>query len=97
MRRTKQQKQGVRHFVWTALDYLGKSGIGNSIEVNPQENGHQFMGWPWFNGWCGDLDLLGTKKPQFYYQDVIWRTRKISMAVEKPVAVGKIRQVSFWG
>ncbi|GGF28670.1 beta-galactosidase [Hymenobacter cavernae] len=87
----------IGDFVWTALDYLGESGIGNSIEVNPQENVHQFMGWPWFNGWCGDLDILGTKKPQSYYRDVIWRSRKISLAVEKPVPAGKVRKVSFWG
>ena len=68
------------------MDYLGESGIGNSTEIAPQENVHQFMDWPWFNGWCGDLDILGVKKPQSYYRDVIWGNRKISMAVEKPVA-----------
>lgn len=84
-------------FVWTAMDYLGESGIGNSIEVDPEENVHQFMSWPWFNGWCGDLDIIGTKKPQSYYRDVIWRQIPISMAVERPIAAGKIRKVSFWG
>ncbi len=87
----------IGDFIWTAQDYLGESGIGNSIEVDPEENVHQFMGWPWFNGWCGDIDLLGIKKPQSYYRDVVWRERKISMAVEAPVAEGKIRKVSFWG
>lgn len=87
----------IGDFIWTAIDYLGESGIGNSLEVNPEENVHQFMDWPWFNGWCGDIDLLGIKKPQSYYRDVLWRERKISMAVEVPVAEGKIRKVSFWG
>lgn len=87
----------IGDFIWTAMDYLGESGIGNSIEVAPEENVHQFMDWPWFNGWCGDIDLLGIKKPQSYYRDVLWRERNISMAVEVPVAEGKIRKVSFWG
>lgn len=87
----------IGDFIWTAMDYLGESGIGNSIEVDPEENVHQFMDWPWFNGWCGDIDLLGIKKPQSYYRDVLWRERSISMAVEVPVAEGKIRKVSFWG
>lgn len=87
----------VGDFIWTAMDYLGESGLGNSIEVNPEENVHQFMGWPWFNGWCGDLDLIGVKKPQSYYRDILWRERSISMAVEMPVTQGKIRKVSFWG
>lgn len=87
----------VGDFVWTAMDYLGESGLGSTVEVSPQENVHQFMGWPWFNGWCGDLDLIGTKKPQSYYRDILWRERQITMAVELPVAEGKIRKVSFWG
>lgn len=84
-------------FIWTAMDYLGESGLGNSLEIDPQENVHQFMGWPWYNAWCGDLDLLGIKKPQSYYRDILWHRRAISMAVEAPIAEGKIRKVSFWG
>lgn len=87
----------IGDFIWTAIDYLGESGIGNSTEIDPKENVHQFMGWPWFNGWCGDIDLLGVKKAQSYYRDILWRNRKISMAVEVPVSEGKIRKVSFWG
>lgn len=87
----------IGDFIWTAMDYLGESGLGNSFEVDPQENVHQFMGWPWYNGWCGDIDLIGVKKPQSYYRDILWREKKISMAVELPVAEGKIKKVSFWG
>lgn len=87
----------IGDFIWTAMDYLGESGLGNSIEVDPQENEHKFMDWPWFNAWCGDLDLLGIKKPQSYYRDVLWRKREISLAVELPAAKGKVRKVSFWG
>ncbi|SHG14060.1 beta-galactosidase [Flavobacterium fluvii] len=87
----------IGDFIWTAIDYLGESGIGNSTEVAPQENVHQFMGWPWYNGWCGDIDLIGIKKPQSYYRDILWREKNISMAVELPVAEGKTKKVSFWG
>ncbi|OYX23040.1 MAG: glycoside hydrolase family 2 [Flavobacteriales bacterium 32-35-8] len=87
----------IGDFVWTAMDYLGESGLGNSFEVDPQENVHQFMGWPWYNGWCGDIDLIGVKKPQSYYRDILWREKSISIAVELPVAEGKIKKVSFWG
>ncbi len=87
----------IGDFVWTAMDYLGESGLGNSFEVDPQENVHQFMGWPWYNGWCGDIDLIGVKKPQSYYRDILWREKNISIAVELPVTEGKIKKVSFWG
>lgn len=87
----------IGDFIWTAMDYLGESGLGNTVEIDPQENVHQFMGWPWFNGWCGDIDLIGIKKPQSYYRDVIWNNTAIAMAVEEPIPTGKIRKVSFWG
>ncbi|WP_346861193.1 glycoside hydrolase family 2 TIM barrel-domain containing protein [uncultured Draconibacterium sp.] len=87
----------IGDFIWTAMDYLGESGLGSTIDVDPEENVHQFQGWPWFNAWCGDLDLIGFKKPQSYYRDVLWGERDIIMAVEAPVAEGKIRKVSFWG
>jgi len=87
----------VGDFVWTAMDYLGEAGLGNTVEVEPEANVHQFMDWPWFNAWCGDLDILGVKKPQSYYRDVLWDERTITMAVETPVAEGKIYKISFWG
>lgn len=87
----------IGDFIWTALDYLGESGIGNVVEITPQENVHQFMGWPWYNGWCGDIDLIGVKKPQSYFRDVVWRRIPVSMAVVPPVAEGKRTKVSFWG
>ena len=87
----------IGDFIWTAMDYLGEAGIGNALEIDPQENVHLFMDWPWFNGWCGDMDLLGVKKPASYYRDVIWHNRTISMGVERPVPEGKIKKVSFWG
>lgn len=96
-RKVEQLPYVIGDFVWTGMDYLGESGIGNSSVVDPKENVHQFMDWPWYNGWCGDLDLLGFKKPQSYYRDVIWLQRPISMAIELPVPQGRIQKVSFWG
>jgi beta-galactosidase len=87
----------IGDFIWTAMDYLGESGLGSSIEVDPTENTHFFQDWPWYNAWCGDIDLLGIKKPQSYYRDIVWKQRNITMAVELPAQPGKIRKVSFWG
>ncbi len=86
----------IGDFVWTAIDYLGEAGIG-SAEYRQSGNQPQFMGYPWFNGWCGDIDLLGEKKPQAYYRDVVWRNEPITMAVEKPVSTGTYQSISKWG
>lgn len=85
----------IGDFVWTGMDYLGESGIGHtSCEGEKDE---QLMPWPWFNAWCGDIDLVGTKKPQSYYRDVVWRNSKVEMAVRKPLPNGCKELVSYWG
>lgn len=86
----------IGDFVWTAIDYLGEAGIG-SAEYRTGGGQPQFQGWPWYNGWCGDIDLLGEKKPQAYYRDVIWRNAPITMAVEKPAPAGTYQSISAWG
>ena len=69
----------IGDFVWTAVDYLGEAGIGAAF---PDRNPSMFQDWPWFNGYCGDLDLIGQKKPQSYYRDVVWRQAPVTMAVQ---------------
>ena len=69
----------VGDFVWTAMDYLGEAGIGAAYA---DHNPNMFQDWPWFNGHCGDLDLIGQKKPQSYYRDVVWRRAPVTMAVQ---------------
>lgn len=87
----------IGDFVWTAIDYLGEAGLGHVLELAEGEHNPQFMGWPWYNAWCGDIDFCGDKKPQSYYRDVVWREREISMAVRPPVAQGKKEVVNGWG
>ena len=82
-------------FVWTAMDYLGEAGVANAYYDTKKRN--RFMGWPWFNAWCGDIDLIGQKKPQSYYRDVVWRNRPIAMAVHEPIPDGMIENMSRWG
>ena len=73
------------------MDYLGEAGIGNALLEGEEKT------WPWFNGYCGDIDLCGFKKPQSYYRDVVWGLSKLEMAVKTPVPQGKKEIVSFWG
>jgi beta-galactosidase len=87
----------IGDFVWTSIDYLGEAGLGHALELAPGERDPQFMGWPWYNAWCGDIDLCGDKKPQSYYRDILWREREISMAVRPPVAPDKKEVINGWG
>lgn len=87
----------IGDFIWTAMDYLGEAGIGSS-SYRKEGNQTMFQPWPWYNGWCGDIDLIGQKKPQSYCHDVIWRRSPITMAVETPAPEkGTYQSVSGWG
>lgn len=83
-------------FVWTALDYLGESGIGRMV---PKEGGHKHMGdYPWHHANCGDIDLCGWKRPQSYYRDVLWGiAEKPYIAVHCPCDGDVERVESSWG
>ena len=84
-------------FVWTAIDYLGESGIGHaSISNAPAHDVFSPM-YPWFNSYCGDIDLIGNKKPQSYFRDVVWRRSKVEMAVQRPIPTGYTEHISMWG
>ena len=87
----------IGDFVWTAVDYLGEAGLAHTLELAPGEHSPQFMGWPWYNAWCGDIDFCGDKKPQSYYRDILWNRRDISLAVQPPVAEGKREDINYWG
>ena len=82
-------------FVWTAIDYLGESAIGHSILS--QTPGWWRQQYPWFNSYCGDIDLIGDKKPQSYYRDVLWGDSKLEIAVQRPLPAGRTEELANWG
>lgn len=86
----------IGDFVWTAIDYLGEAGLGHALERS-DNRWIQFLSWPWFNAWCGDLDLIGDKKPQSFYRDVLWSRTPIAMAVRPAVVDGEREDVNGWG
>ncbi len=82
-------------FVWTAIDYLGEAAIGHTIlsETPPWYR----QKYPWFISYCGDIDLIGGKKPQSYYRDVLWGRSRLEMAVQRPLPPGRKEELSSWG
>jgi beta-galactosidase len=84
----------IGDFVWTAMDYLGETGIGHATIDGKTSFA---MTFPWFNSWCGDIDLIGGKKPQSYYRDVVWNLSQLEMLVHAPMPEGAKETVSYWG
>jgi beta-galactosidase len=87
----------IGDFVWTGIDYLGESGIGNAMLA--REGSHEAPPpfYPWFNSYCGDIDLIGDKKPQSYYRDVVWGRSMVEMAVQRPIPQHYAEELSRWG
>ncbi|MDA3821233.1 MAG: DUF4982 domain-containing protein [Bacteroidales bacterium] len=89
-------KYVVGDFVWTGMDYIGESAIGHTDLVDEKSKILDKNMWP-FNAWCGDIDLIGNKKPQSYYRDVLWGESKLEILVHQPISQGYHEVVSRWG
>lgn len=85
----------IGDFVWTAMDYLGETGVGHAVLSTETES--FLRPWPWIIAGCGDLDICGFKKPQSYYRDVVWGRSQLEMMVHAPIPEGTYERVSGWG
>ena len=76
----------IGDFVWTAMDYLGESGIGRwyySGETPGEHWENNFF--PWHGAYCGDIDLTGWRKPISHYRSMLYNNNeKLYMAVREP-------------
>lgn len=88
----------IGDFVWTAMDYLGESGIGRYYYPGEKEGEHWEKNfYPWHGAYCGDIDLTGWRKPISHYRDLLYNdTKKLYLAVKEPnPANGKIKMTSW--
>ena len=76
----------IGDFVWTALDYLGESGIGRWYYSGEKPGEHWESDlFPWHAAYCGDIDLTGWRKPISHYRSMLYNnTEKLYMAVREP-------------
>lgn len=76
----------IGDFVWTAIDYLGESGIGRWwYEGDVPGEHYQRPLYPWHAAYCGDIDLTGWLKPVGHYRNLLWNnTKRLYMAVREP-------------
>jgi len=96
----------IGDFVWTALDYLGESGIGRFFYEGETPGEHYERNqFPWHGAYCGDIDLTGWRKPISHYRDMLYRedfnseAENLYMAVREPNGYrGKVKETmwSVW-
>lgn len=102
----------IGDFVWTAIDYLGEVGCGSSKLAVPEQSvakndqaifgldvfGLNFFVWdfPAYQCGCGDIDILGRKKPASYYRDVVWGRSKLELFIQRPTPEGTVEVLTGW-
>jgi len=76
----------IGDFVWTAMDYLGESGIGRYYYPGEPDGEHwEKPLFPWHGAYCGDVDLIGWRKPISHYRSMLFNeSEKLYMAVREP-------------
>jgi len=85
-------------FVWTAMDYLGESGIGRYVYPGEPEGEHWTANfYPWHGAYCGDIDLTGWRKPISHYRSMLYNdSEKIYMAVREPNPESGAIKLTSW-
>lgn len=82
----KENNYIIGDFVWTAMDYLGESGIGRwyySGDVTGEHYDRDLF--PWHGAYCGDIDIVGWRKPISHYRSMLYNnTEKLYLAVKEP-------------
>lgn len=88
----------IGDFVWTAMDYLGESGIGGYYYPDEKADEHwQSKRYPWHGAYCGDIDLIGWRKPISHYRSMLYNdTEKLYMAVREPNPENGEIKVTSW-
>src|ERR1039458_3695250 len=87
----------VGDFTWSAIDYLGEAGIGRWVLDGSAEGHGQDRFFPSHGAYCGDIDLIGTRKPVSHYRNIAWnRGEKLWLAVQRPALEGHKINIGGW-
>lgn len=75
----------IGDFSWTAWDYLGEAGIGK-ITYGEKQGLSFYAPYPYKAAYCGDMNLLGDRRPVSYWREIIWGLRRAPyLAVQPPM------------
>ena len=90
----------IGEFVWTAIDYLGESGIGRWYYEGDVPGEHWTRPlFPWHAAYCGDIDFTGLRKPISHYRSILYNNdgEKLYMAVREPDGYKGEVKTTMWG
>lgn len=84
----------IGDFTWSAWDYIGEAGVG----ITNYEGKKQFhTDWPAYLAYCGDFDLIGTRRPLSYLRQIVFGLRKQPyLSTEDPCRFGAPAVCTPW-
>lgn len=86
----------IGDFSWTAWDYLGEAGIGKMFYDEPMGLG-VYADYPYKAAYCGDMNLIGDRRPVSYWRETIWGLRSAPyLAVRPPKYHDAPRRKTEW-
>lgn len=92
----KRSRNVIGDFTWTGWDYLGEAGIGK-FDYTMNEKAGIYGFYPWYIAYCGDIDILGNRRPISYYREIVFGLRKEPyIAVQRPEFYGKPFLTTPW-
>ncbi|MCC8102767.1 MAG: DUF4982 domain-containing protein [Clostridiales bacterium] len=87
----------IGDFSWTAWDYLGEAGIGKISYDQEQQGASFYAPYPCKAAYCGDMNLLGDRRPVSYWREIVWGLRKQPyLSVQPPMHYGKRKAMTSW-
>lgn len=85
----------IGDFDWTAWDYLGETGIG--VITYDDEKSAMYAPYPCRTAYCGDLNLIGDRRPISYWRQIVWGSREAPyLCVQPPRSYGKTKHLNGW-
>ncbi len=90
----KKYPQVLGDYTWTGWDYLGESGIG-VVKYNDVKGFN--APWPCFVAYCGDMNIIGDRRPISYYREIVFGLRKEPyIAVQLPEHYADKKNMTPW-
>ncbi len=82
-------------FTWTGWDFLGEVGTGR--HVYPEDAQVHRAPYPWIAAVCGDIDLIGDRKPISYYRETVFGLSDLPyLAIRVPREDGYVIEPKAW-
>lgn len=101
-RMTQANSWMLGEFVWSGIDYLGEVGVGGT-DLRPATEKLDWKAfaiflwdYPAFISGCGEIDILGLRKPQGLYRDVLWGNSALELLVQRPTPDGMVERRGPW-